>query len=49
MVGKYQTTLAGDQRLKVVNFRLSLPPSSGQFSIITPNGWQEKGKRIPLV
>jgi hypothetical protein len=35
MVGKYQTTLAGDQWLRVVNFGLSLPPSSGQFSIIT--------------
>ena len=37
MVGKSQTTLAGDERLRVVNVRLSLPPSSGQFSIITPN------------
>ena len=35
MVGKSQTTLAGDERLRVVNFRLSLPPSSGQFSVIT--------------
>ena len=38
MVGKSQTTLAGDERLTVVNVRLSLPPSSGQFSIITPTG-----------
>jgi len=37
MVGKSQTTLAGRRRLRVVNVRLSLPPSSGQFSIITPN------------
>ena len=37
MVGKYQSTLAGDERLRVVNFGLSLPPSSGQFWIITPN------------
>ena len=36
MVGKYQTTLAGRQRLRVVNFGLSLTPSSGQFWIITP-------------
>jgi hypothetical protein len=36
MVGKYPTTLAGDQRRRVVNFRLSLPPLPGQFSIITP-------------
>jgi predicted nucleic acid-binding protein len=35
MVGKSQTTLAGRQRLRVVNVRLSLPPSSDQFSIIT--------------
>jgi hypothetical protein len=38
MVGKSQTTLAGGERLQVVNVRLSLPPSSGQFSIITPTG-----------
>jgi hypothetical protein len=37
MVGKSQTTLAGSQRLRVVNFRLSLPPFTGQFSIITTN------------
>ncbi|MDD5101016.1 MAG: hypothetical protein PHP66_08715, partial [Syntrophales bacterium] len=36
MVGKYQTTLAGSERLQVVNVRLSLPSSSGQFWIITP-------------
>jgi hypothetical protein len=36
MVGKYQTTLAGGERLQMVNVGLSLPPSSGQFSIITP-------------
>ena len=35
MVGKSYTTLAGGIRLRVVNFRLSLPPSSGQFSVIT--------------
>jgi len=35
MVGKSQTTSAGRQRLRVVNFRLSLPPSSDQFSVIT--------------
>jgi hypothetical protein len=36
MVGKYQTILAGDEPLQVVNIRLSLTTSSGQFSIITP-------------
>jgi hypothetical protein len=35
MVGKYQPTLAGGERLQVVNVRLSLPPSSGQFSVST--------------
>ncbi len=35
MVVKYPTTLAGDERLGVVNFRLSLPPLPGQFSVIT--------------
>jgi len=35
MVGKSQTILAGRQRLRMVNFRLSLPPLSDQFSVIT--------------
>lgn len=35
MVGKLPTTLTGSVRLRVVNFRLSLPPSTGQFSVIT--------------
>ena len=38
MVGKSQTTLAGRQRLRVVNFRLSQPPFPGQFSVITTMG-----------
>jgi hypothetical protein len=42
MVGKYPTTLAGDQRRRVVNFRLSLPPLPGQFSIITPKRIRKK-------
>jgi len=37
MVGKYQAILAGRRRLRVVNFRLSLPLSAGQFSISTTN------------
>jgi len=45
MVGKSQTTLAGDERLRVVNFRLSLPPSSGQFSVITTNLFPWIGNR----
>ena len=35
MVGKSQITLAGRQRLRVVNVRLTLPPSSNQFSVST--------------
>jgi hypothetical protein len=40
MVGESQTILAGRLRLRVVNFGLSLPPSSGQFWIITPRRTQ---------
>ena len=47
MVGKSQTTLAGRQRLRVVNFRLSLPPFAGQFSIITTSMARED--EIPLI
>jgi hypothetical protein len=41
MVGKYQSTLAGDESLRVVNIRLSLHPSTGQFWVITPIGPNE--------
>jgi hypothetical protein len=48
MVGKSQTTLAGRQRLRVVNFRLSQPPFPGQFSVITTISFPETKTRTLL-
>jgi len=42
MVGKSPATLAGGEQLRVVNFGLSLPPSSDQFWIITTNAIRQE-------
>jgi len=34
----YPTTLSGEASLRVINFRLSLTPSTGQFWVITTKG-----------